>query len=151
MVIVVAAVGAVAFIASVRRDRYQVYARALMAGLSALTVAKIMSLFYQESARPFVLSGTLPKAAYLNNPGFPSDHALLAATVTLVVWLATGNKKIALALALLSLAVGIGRVLALVHTPLDIAGGFAAAAIGVSLWYGKPAKKRPSGKPSRLH
>ncbi len=142
LVVVVAILGAAVFVKSVRRDVYQTYARAFMAGLSALAVAKIMSLFYQEAARPFAVSGALPKAAYLNNPGFPSDHALLAATVTLVVWAVTGNVRASLWLAGLSVAVGIGRVLALVHTPVDIAGGYAAAAIGVGLWYGWFFKRR---------
>jgi membrane-associated phospholipid phosphatase len=42
---------------------------------------------------------------------------------------------------LLTVAVCVGRVLALVHTPLDIAGGILVACIG-AVWYKTYAKTR---------
>jgi membrane-associated phospholipid phosphatase len=41
---------------------------------------------------------------------------------------------------LLTVAVAIGRVLALVHTPIDVIGGMAIACIG-ALWYIQPRLK----------
>ena len=44
------------------------------------------------------------------------------------------NKKLAVACLILSLLVCVGRVIALVHTPLDVAGGLLIACVGV-VWY----------------
>lgn len=134
--------GGLAFVLSIKKDIYQSYVKGFMAGLTAYTIAKIMSLFYQTLERPFVTLGVEPRASFLDNPGFPSDHALFVMTITLVVWAATGRRDVGLILLGLSLLVGFGRVVALVHTPQDVIGGFAAAYLGVGIWYGFTFWKR---------
>ncbi|HEX6416702.1 MAG TPA: phosphatase PAP2 family protein [Candidatus Saccharimonadales bacterium] len=115
--------------------RFEAYARILMAGLTAYVAAKLLASIYQPSGeRPFEIMGVEPGASYLNNPGFPSDHALFTAFLTLAVWFETRKKGIAIALGLMTLLVCIGRVLALVHTPLDVIGGILVACVGV-VWY----------------
>lgn len=108
----------------------------LMAGLTSLLVAKCMSLLPIQQARPFVEQGVQAGAAYINNPGFPSDHALVATVVVIAVYCLTPYKKTAYVLVVLALLMCIARVLALVHTPLDIIGGIAAGLVG-ALWYVK--------------
>jgi undecaprenyl-diphosphatase len=117
-----------------RGQRLQAYVRILVAGLTAYLVAKLLATLYPVSERPFELLGQDPGASYLNNPGFPSDHALFAAFLLLAVWFETRQKFLSVVLATLVLAVCVGRVLALVHTPLDVVGGIAIAGFG-SLWY----------------
>lgn len=117
--------------------RFERVARGVVAGLIALFFAKILSLTYQEGARPFVELGVQAKAAYLNNPGFPSDHVLFVFSITLVVWAATKNKRIGLTLLGLSALVALGRVLALVHTPLDVLGGMLCAFVAAGVVYGR--------------
>ena len=136
LVFVVSAIGAYVFFTALRDDHYQRLVRAFMAGLTSYTVAKLLSLFYQTIERPFVTLGVEPKAAYLNNPGFPSDHALFVMTITLIVWATTGRINVTLLLLLLSVLVGVGRIVALVHTPQDIIGGYLAAFVGVGIWFG---------------
>lgn len=120
-----------------RYDRYTVI---VMAGVTTYLVAKVMgSLWSVEQRRPFEMLGVNPGAAYLNNPGFPSDHALLGFMLTFAVWYGTRNKKLTIIMAILTILMSIGRVLALVHTPLDIAGSLVAASVG-ALWYGAYAK-----------
>jgi membrane-associated phospholipid phosphatase len=115
--------------------RYEAYCRILMAGLTAYLLAKFMATLYQPTGlRPFELQGVAAGAAYLNNPGFPSDHALLVMAITLAVWFETKSKVLTLILAVLVVLVCVGRVLALVHTPLDVAGGLLAATVGAG-WY----------------
>lgn len=115
--------------------RFEAYARILMAGLTAYVIAKLLGSVYQPAnERPFEILGVSAGASYLNNPGFPSDHALFAAFLTLAVWFETRRKKIALTLLVLTLLVCVGRVLALVHTPLDILGGLIVACLG-AVWY----------------
>ena len=142
LVILIVLAGATAYLAGVRADWWRRSVRAFMAGLSALVAAKLLSLLYVTAERPFVTLGLQPKAAYLDNPGFPSDHALFVGVISLIVWYATGNRKLGLLLIVLSLVVGAGRVLALVHTPADVLGGFAAALIGVAPWYIGRAKNK---------
>ncbi|HJP81508.1 MAG TPA: phosphatase PAP2 family protein [Candidatus Saccharimonadales bacterium] len=115
--------------------RPEVYSRILMAGLTSYLVAKLMGSVYQPALeRPFEILGQAAGASYLNNPGFPSDHALFTVFLTLAVLLGVRWRTGALIMAIFTVLVCIGRVLALVHTPLDIIGGIVTASLG-SLWY----------------
>lgn len=134
-VIPVVLVGAWALLFKVKGSRYEAYGRVLMSGLSAYLIAKLIaSIFQPELERPFQQLGQEAGALYLNNPGFPSDHVLFCTAITLAVWFETKAKSVAMLLAILTLLVALGRVLALVHTPLDVAGGLIIACIG-GLWY----------------
>lgn len=116
-------------------NRLHVYARIMMAGLTALLAAKIVASFFQpDSARPFVEMGVAAKAAYLDNAGFPSDHVLLASAVAFAVLFETKYRNVAYLLFGLVALIALGRVVALVHTPLDVVGGFIFASFG-ALWY----------------
>lgn len=124
------------------KARFAAYSRILMAGLTAYLLAKLIGSVYQPALeRPFELLGVEPGASYLNNPGFPSDHALFTMFLTLAVWFETRSKSVALTLALLTLLVCVGRVLALVHTPLDVIGGIGIALVG-ACWYLFPVRAR---------
>lgn len=115
--------------------RLQAYARVLMAGLLAYFLAKMIGLIFQPSIlRPFELLGKMAGASFLNNPGFPSDHILLVAAIVCAVWFETKQKFITILLVVLMIAICIGRVLALVHSPIDVVGGIMIALIG-ALWY----------------
>jgi membrane-associated phospholipid phosphatase len=115
--------------------RFEAYARILMAGITAYLLAKLLASVYQPSGeRPFEILGVEPGASYLPNAGFPSDHALFTGFLTLAVWFETRRKNLTIILAILTVSVCVGRVLALVHTPLDVIGGLVVASIG-ALWY----------------
>ncbi len=115
--------------------RYEAYCRILMAGLTSYLIAKFVATIYQPSTlRPFELLGVNPGASYLDNPGFPSDHALFVTAILCAVWFETRLKKTTIILLTLVLLICIGRVVALVHTPLDVIGGVVIALIG-ALWY----------------
>lgn len=135
-VFVIAAIAIAALLIAVPRGhRYQAYCRILMAGLTAYLVAKLIGSVYQPAAeRPFELLGVDAGAAFLNNPGFPSDHALFAMALSLAVWFETNLKKLGLMLFGLTIVMSIGRVVALVHTPLDVIGGMVIACSGI-VWY----------------
>ncbi len=115
--------------------RLKSYSMILVAGLTAYLLAKLIGYIYQpESLRPFELVGQAAGATFLNNAGFPSDHVLLATVLTCAVWFMTKQKVITWILIALVVIVGVGRVLALVHTPIDVIGGVLIALVG-SLWY----------------
>ncbi len=136
LVIPIALLGAYALLRHVpSRERYQTYARVMMAGLTAFVAAKIIGLLYQpEALRPFEIMGVDAGASFLNNPGFPSDHALFTMAITLAILFGAKNWKLAAVSFGLTLLVCVGRVIALVHTPLDVVGGLLVACVGV-VWY----------------
>lgn len=129
-------VGGMALLLVPKNQRYQKWGRAIVTGLVALLLAKIISLLYQGE-RPFETLGVEPGAAFLPNPGFPSDHALLVFTVVCVVWATTKNTVLSSVLLTAAVLVAVGRVLALVHTPLDVIGGCACAVFAAIFVYGR--------------
>ncbi|HET6747126.1 MAG TPA: phosphatase PAP2 family protein [Candidatus Saccharimonadales bacterium] len=124
--------------------RFEAYKRIFIAGLTTYLIAKLMGAVYQPSMeRPFELLGIAPGASYLPNPGFPSDHALFAVFLTVAVWFETRRKSASIILVALTILMCIGRILALVHTPLDIVGGIFVALLG-ALWYLQGSKETRS-------
>ena len=127
------------------KGRYAAYCRILLAGITAFLLAKLLAAAYQpEGLRPFQQLGVEPGAAFLPNPGFPSDHALFATAIALAVWFETKHKVISYILAMLVVLVCVGRVVALVHTPLDVIGGVLVACAGALWYYTAPKKKTKS-------
>jgi len=132
--------------------RFEAYSRILMAGLTTYLIAKFIASIYQPAfERPFELLGAAPGALYLNNPGFPSDHALFATAITAAVWFETRMKKTTLVLVILTLLMCIGRVLALVHTPLDVIGGIVIGLVGAVWYLNKDSVKRVVGRKEVSH
>ncbi len=143
MLLVVIATTAVVLLASVRKSFWTDAPVFVMAGLTSLLTAKIASIIYQpESVRPFEKLGVDAGASYINNPGFPSDHVLLATVCAIAVYVATKNKALGIVMISAAVLIGLARVAALVHTPLDIFGGFIAGIAG-AIWYRLLTNKRP--------
>jgi len=148
-VVLVILIGAYAILFKVPKGgRFEAYSRILLAGLTSYLVAKLLASVYQPSLeRPFQILGVEAGALYLNNPGFPSDHALFVTAITAAVWFETKMKKTTLLLVVLVALICTGRVIALVHTPLDVAGGVVIGLLG-AVWYMNklPVEKRVTHK-----
>ena len=136
LVVPIALIGIYALLKLVPNDKkYLVYARVLMAGLTAYLAAKIIGAIYQQDQmRPFEVLGVAAGASFLNNPGFPSDHALFTMAITLAVWFGAKDWRLAVICLAMTILVCVGRVIALVHTPLDVIGGLLIACVGI-VWY----------------
>ena len=104
----------------------------VLAGVIALVLSRIAGHLYYDP-RPFVTEHVKPLIPHGPDNGFPSDHALLTMTLTAITFFF--NKKIASVMLLLTIAVGIARILAKVHSPLDISGGWAFGIIGAICGY----------------
>ena len=118
-----------------KSNRLEAYSRVLMAGLTAYLLAKLVGAIYQpQSMRPFETLGLTAGASYLDNPGFPSDHVLFCMAIAFAVLFETRLKWLGYTLIGVTLLVGLGRILALVHTPLDVVGGLIIACAGIP-WY----------------
>ncbi len=132
-----------------KRGRYDKYTRILMAGLTSYWLAKVIGNLWQpEKLRPFEILGIAPGASYIGNAGFPSDHVLFAAFLTGAVWYGTRHKWFTIMMALLTIILGVARVLAQVHTVLDVVGGIVIAAAGV-VWYLRTQKRSHLHKTSK--
>jgi len=94
LVIIIALISTYMLIFKIPRGkRVHSYKRILVAGLTSYMIAKFAAIIYQPTdLRPFELLGLKPGAAYLNNPGFPSDHALFVTVLAVAVWSETKNK-----------------------------------------------------------
>lgn len=98
----------------------------------AYLIAAIASkLFYDP--RPFVVMHVKPLIAHAADNGFPSDHALLTMTLTALTFFY--NRRLAIVMAILTFFVGVGRVLAHIHSPIDILAGWIIGAAGAWVGY----------------
>lgn len=108
---------------------------AIMAGLTSLLLGKLISLVYQPAvSRPYIEQGLSAGASYIDNPGFPSDHVLLGTVIVVMIFALTPFRKTSYLLGGLVVAMALGRVLALVHTPADVIAGATVGIMG-GLWY----------------
>lgn len=102
----------------------------VISSVVGLVMDKILNYFI-SSPRPFVVNGTVPSFAHLANNGFPSEHTLAAILIAAVIFVY--NRKLGILLGVLGTVIGISRVLAKVHNPIDILGGFVVAVFAVFL------------------
>ncbi len=101
-------------------------------GAVALALDLIGGKLYYHT-RPFVSEHIVPIIAHAADNGFPSDHAMLTSFLAFTMFLY--SRRTAAVLLVNALLVSWARVAAHIHSPLDIAGGFVFAAIGVAVAY----------------
>lgn len=106
----------------------------ILAVLTAVLFSQIFHLIPVEVYRPYQLIGTQPLIEPSMDSPFPSDHVTFAFVAAFAVVLMTKYKKIGLLVLLAAIGVLAGRLLALVHSPLDVVGGIICAGIG-TIWY----------------
>ena len=130
IVILLCAVLSAFFIQPFRRK--QIFLLTLIALPSVFIASRLMSLFIYHP-RPFVVDAIEPLFPHIANNGFPSDHALLVATVASLVFVY--NKPLGIILFGLGILVGVARVLSDVHHASDVIGSFVIAILTVYLGY----------------
>ena len=84
--------------------------------------ASILLKNYFKIGRPAVLNFNLHPLLPIADYGFPSSHAAVFSAIAGALFFI--NRKAGILAALLALAIGIARIFAGVHTPLDILGGY---------------------------
>ena len=94
----------------------------------ALGVGKALSYVYYNT-RPFVAGAFTPLIDHAPDNGFPSDHMLLAATLATLVFFI--NSRLGAALWVVAVLIGVSRVAAGVHHPLDIVASGVVAVVAV--------------------
>jgi len=142
------AVLAVFWVGVSAKEKVTVVCQLLLGGALALVFSAIASQLYYDT-RPFVTAHITPIIAHAADNGFPSDHTLLTAFIGFTVYL--HSRVVGVFLLLIALLVGIARVAAHIHHPIDIAGSFIIAALSVALlqvisqrWIPASATRRPN-------
>lgn len=93
----------------------------------AALIAWVSSLMFKDifnTTRPFVHDGLRSLVFWIptfENGAFPSSHAASSFALAVTIWF--HNKKIGILYIIASLFIGLARVLARVHYPVDILGG----------------------------
>lgn len=102
------------------KHRHEFVLSVILAAVTALILSKLASMLYYHP-RPFVTSGVQPLVPHGMDNGFPSDHTTIAMALAMVIYFY--RKQLGIITFGLALIVGIGRVAAHVHSPIDILGG----------------------------
>ena len=77
--------------------------------------------------RPFVRLGVAPLIAHSTDNGFPSDHSAVAAFLAAILWFI--DVPAAVVGSVTAVAIGVARIYALVHWPIDVLGGLYIGAL----------------------
>lgn len=96
----------------------------------AYVIAKIGNHLY-INPRPFVVEDIVPLISHIPDNGFPSDHTLLASALAFFTFAI--NRPLGLLAMAIAAVIGIARVAAHVHHPLDIVASFAISGIALAI------------------
>ena len=108
-----------------RRQKIELLVTGVIGGVLCLVIIRIGGALYYHP-RPFVTRHIAPYFPHADDNGFPSDHTVLTMFVAFCVLYY--SRRWGIVLVAVSLAAGVARVLAHVHSPIDIAGAIAMAA-----------------------
>jgi undecaprenyl-diphosphatase len=109
---------------SKRTIRNNIVKLALFSFPIALLMAFIGGLLFYDT-RPFVAEDIEPLISHQPDNGFPSQHTLLAMTTAATIFVYI--RQLGALLVILAVFVGVSRVLAGVHYPIDIVASIAIA------------------------
>jgi undecaprenyl-diphosphatase len=113
-----------------RTQKLELLVAGVVGGIVCLALIKLGGALYYDT-RPFVTQGVAPLFPHGADNGFPSDHTAVTMFVALCVLVV--SRPWGLALVAVSLVAGVARVLAHVHSPIDIVGAAAIAAVAAAV------------------
>jgi undecaprenyl-diphosphatase len=139
----------VALFQASKKHRKALIVSFIIAGIIAVILDKLGGKLYYDP-RPFVSQRITPLIGHSADNGFPSEHTVFSMTTALL--LTFYRRRLGALAALLALVVGIARVAAHVHSPIDIIGGIIIAAIAASGGYfiAKKALSQPRRRADQL-
>lgn len=125
--LVVIAMGIIFLLFQKRKVQIQILIFVVISLPLTYLLGKIAGHFYFDP-RPFVALHIKPLIPHAATNGFPSDHTLISAAISAVLYFF--NKKWGIAAGILAVLVGISRVYVRIHSPIDIIGAIVIAIIG---------------------
>lgn len=102
------------------KKKREMVLHAVISAFIAWLISKFLKDFFAVP-RPYVTNSFVPLAGHSSDGSFPSNHTASAFAISVSIFLHKHNWGIPLII--LSLAIGISRILGGVHYPLDILGG----------------------------
>ena len=98
-----------------------------VAAIVTLALVKIgAALFFDP--RPFITHHVVPLYPHGADNGFPSDHTVLTAFIALTIF--SSSKRYGVILLIMSILIGLSRVIGHIHSPIDILGSLIFALAG---------------------
>lgn len=113
-----------------RRSKVELLLAGLVGGAVCLLLIKAAGALYFDP-RPFVTGHVAPLFPHSPDNGFPSDHTAVTMLVGFCVLVV--SRRWGIVLIGLSLLAGVARVLAHVHSPMDIAAAVVIGAVAAAL------------------
>jgi len=132
LIILAICIAGVWFFKQSRIKQKEIVVFGIITGIVSLVIARFIAYFYFDP-RPFTVNHVVPLIPHESDNGFPSDHVLLASVITIVI--VFFNKKLGLVLAMLTLIIGISRVISGIHNFLDIFGSMIIVGLAVGTAY----------------
>jgi undecaprenyl-diphosphatase len=115
-----------------RKYKVELAVAFVVAGILAAIFDKVGAKLYYDP-RPFVSHHLTPLVQHAADNGFPSEHTIF--TITIATLLIFYRPKLGALAFLLGLLVGISRVAAHVHSPIDIIGGLLMGVVAGAAGY----------------
>ena len=128
--IVIAAITLVLGVYQPKKKRLHFFILLALAGGIAILLTKLAGMYLYDP-RPFAFEHFTPLIPHTPDNGFPSDHTVFSFIFALGAYRL--NRNAGGWLALLGLLVGLARVHAGLHSPIDIIGGIIIAAFSFLL------------------
>lgn len=126
LVFIVGFIAIAATLFSEKTIRNNILKLAILSFPIAFLLAFIGGHFFFDT-RPFVVENTPPLIPHAADNGFPSDHTLYAMVTATIIFVY--NRRIGISLTILTILIGVSRVMARVHHPVDIIGSIAIAIV----------------------
>lgn len=126
LVIIVGLIAVVATIFSEKAVRNNIIKLAILSLFFAFLIAYIAGIFYYDT-RPFVVEHTEPLIPHQPDNGFPSNHTLASMVTATTIFVY--RRKLGILLGVLGVLVGIARIMAWLHYPIDIVGSIIIAIV----------------------
>ncbi len=126
LIIIAGLIAIVATMFSEKALRSNIVKLAILSFLIAFLIAFIAGIFYYDT-RPFVIEHIEPLIPHKPDNGFPSDHTLAAMVIATTIFVY--RRKLGILLGVLGILVGIVRIIAQLHYPIDIVGGIVIAIV----------------------
>jgi undecaprenyl-diphosphatase len=122
-----------AFIKIDQKNRKNIFLFSTATLVLSFFLSRILNYFIQ-SPRPFVVDPSINSLFYhIPNNGFPSDHTLLTMSLAALVYMF--NRQLGIILSIGAVLIGVSRVVAQVHHPVDIFGSIMIAWVASLLMY----------------
>lgn len=115
-----------------KRDRKALVIAVVIAGITAVILDKLSGKLYYDP-RPFVTHNVTPLIKHAADNGFPSEHTILSMTIAILLFYY--RRRLGALAIVIAYIVGVARIAAHVHSPIDIIGGIVIGIIAAAAGY----------------